>query len=47
MIAVFDQIISKADFIFDRVWIFESPNRDRAYVILNVDGRPQMIPVEF
>lgn len=40
MIAAFDQILTKADFIFDKLWIFESYLRDSAFVILNIDGKP-------
>lgn len=47
MIAAFDQILTKADFILDRVWIYESPFRNSASVILNIDGRPQMVSVLF
>lgn len=40
MIAALDQILTKADFIFDKLWIFESVDKDNAIVILNVDGKP-------
>lgn len=47
MIAAFDQILTKADFILDKIWIFESPLRDSAFIILNIDGRPELVDVEF
>lgn len=46
-ITALDQIISKADFILDRVWIFESSRTKTAMAILNVDGRMTPVKVDF
>lgn len=42
-----DQILTKADFILDRVMIFEMPNKSNFCVILNIDGSPTVSKVEY
>lgn len=42
-----DQIISKADFILDKIWIFEDKNNRNAVTILNIDGRMVSVNVDF
>lgn len=46
-IATMDQIISKADFILDRVLIYEIPRSNHLCAIINIDGRPEVISVTF
>jgi hypothetical protein len=46
MISVLDQIIVKADYIFDMLWVFISQDMEYALCVLNVCGNQIPVPLD-
>ena len=47
LIAVLDQIIFKADFIFDCIWLLFDWKKNRALCKINVNGRTNTLEIDF